>query len=164
MLTIVFCMCHLSRVTSSCPAGNVGHTWKKVEKILNATGIFQQESIDQVLVCSVCFVLSCFFFPLLVCLILCALCSLFRLSWISVQTYSAWLPRCTSTEGDVKQHFWHWNSCQLHLWACNCTIQAWCWGRWGFFPRKHNCWIMLIMPIHPVVCLQTPLYGWLNAF
>lgn len=53
-------------MTSSCPAGNVGHTWKKVQKMLNATGIFQQENIDQVLVCSAslvfCFVLFCLVF------------------------------------------------------------------------------------------------------
>lgn len=79
------------------------------------------------------FVLFCFvlFFPLLVCLIVFTTCSLFRLSWI----YSAWLSWCTSTEGDVKQCFCHWNSCQLHLSACNCAIQAWCWGHCFFFSK-----------------------------
>lgn len=33
---------------------------KKVQKILNATGIFQQESIDQVLVGLLCFAMFCF--------------------------------------------------------------------------------------------------------
>lgn len=132
-------MCHLSRVTSSCLAGNVWHTWKKVHKILNATSIFQQESIG-VLVCSVCFVLFYFvlsyFFLLLVCLIVFTVCSFFRLSWISMQTYSAWLSWYTSTEGDVKQCSWHWNSCQLHLWGCYCDIQAWYWGHWVFFYKE----------------------------
>lgn len=44
-------------------------------------------------------------------------------------------------------------SASFHLWGCNHAIWAQCWGHWVFFPRKQNCWVMLIMSTYPVVCL-----------
>lgn len=133
---------------------------KKVQKIPNATGIFQEVLIR---FWFVQLVLFCFL-SLLACLIVFTVCSLFRLSWISMQTYSAWLSWCPSTEGDVKQTLLplkQLSASSVEMQLCHIGLML---RSLFFFSREQKCWIMLIMPTHPVVCLQTPLCRWLNAF